>query len=157
MAWTTPIDWQDDVIYDESDFDEQISANMNYLKDKVDDGLIAVAEDSVDLSTSTPQVLMHTTFDINISKIVGTYTEASSADDPRSLAIARAIPGVMWWEPIAWITPEASKAKWYETEARLVHDTLESGHTLIAFVPHAKTGAGEILVSMEYSAKGEGD
>lgn len=149
MAWTAPIDWVDEYVVQESDMDEQVSGNLNYLKAWRDLGFHAKAYAILDLSGAAQSnvPILHSINAVTLINATLLYTEASSADAGVAVKIGKETDDDYYYTG----TSEVSKALWYEKDATLLQTDVGAGDTVICSSAGGKAGTGEILVCIEYT------
>lgn len=149
MAWTTPIDWTENQTVSQSDMDEQVSGNLNYLKDRIDKGYHAKAQVRLDLSgvAQSDIPILHSSKACTLTKAILVYTEASSADAGVAIKIGKESDNDYYYTG----TSETSKAQWYTKDVTLLNTDLAAGDTVVCSNAGGKTGTGEILVCIEYT------
>ncbi len=103
---------------------------------------------NVDLSgAAATLVCLHPERDVTIEKATLLYTEASSADVGSGIEIGKETDRNYFYTG----TSEASKAQWYSVDVTLLKTDLLAGDTLTLYSAGGKTGAGEIMLIVEYS------
>lgn len=111
--------------------------------------MVARTSASVDLSGSAETLVgFHAPFDCKIMKATLLYTEASSADAGVTVEIGKESDRDYFYTG----TTEISKSQWYEKDVTLLQTDLDQGDTLTLYSPGGKTGTGEIMLQVEYTA-----
>lgn len=92
--------------------------------------------------------ILHTeAHSLKIHKVALLYTEASSADAGVTVTVGNESSASAFYTGTSLV----SRSLWHTTDVNLLSTALAAGNTLVCGSAGGKTGAGEIMVCVEYS------
>ena len=131
--------------------EEIITPEQDYELLKSKPSFIAQTSTSVDLSASSITLIcLHTELEAELVRAFAFYTEGSSADAGVTIQIGKESDVDYYFTG----TSEASKSTYYTKELTLLKKDITKGDTVTFTSVGGKSGAGTIMLVIEYKLKG---